>query len=332
MSHRPQSERSHHRRDIVALGASAGGITTLQRLVSLLPEEFPAVILVVQHIGRESMSRLPEILDRAGPLEARHPENDGSLTPGRILVAPPDRQMLIDEGRLRIADGPRVNHNRPAIDPLFLTSAAAFDSRVIGAVLSGALDDGVAGLCGIGAAGGHTLVQDPDEAPVPDMPRHALRNCEVDDCSPVEGMAERLVTLAGREVEPVEPPTSVRQEARMFLDPLKSIDEFEEITEPTTLVCPECGGPLRYVREAALPAYFRCHTGHVLSPETLLDQQREGVEQAIWTALRTLQERVRLLRTLAEDGNGPIAEHHRQRAREIDEQVASLEMLLVDEE
>src|SRR5438105_3287466 len=170
-------------RNMVVIGASAGGITALQSLVRQLPREFPAALLIVVHISRHSIGLLPEILNRAGPLPASNARQGETIENGHIYVAPPDKHLLIGaKTRIQIGHGPKENRFRPAVDPLFRSAALIYGPEAIGIVLSGGLDDGTAGLCAIKQAGGLAVVQNPDEAEVSSMPRSALNHVAVDYC------------------------------------------------------------------------------------------------------------------------------------------------------
>src|SRR5919202_4143414 len=182
--------------DVIVVGASAGGLEALREVVATLPPALPAAVCVVWHMSAESPGLLPEILERAGPLPAAHPEDGEPLQPGRIAVAPPDRHLLLEPGYVRLTRGPKENHFRPAIDPLFRSAAAAYGPRVIGVVLSGALDDGTAGLWTIKDRGGLAVVQDPDDALFAAMPRSALENVDVDARRPVAELGPVLAVLA----------------------------------------------------------------------------------------------------------------------------------------
>src|ERR1041385_2603448 len=166
--------------DIITIGASAGGVEALRALVSLLPADLPAALFVVLHIPQDAPSLLPALLQRAGSLPARHPADDTPIENGWIYVAPPNRHMLLEPGRVRIVHGPKENRPRPAVDPLFRSAAWAYRSRVVGGVLSGNLDDGAAGLSAMKACGGAAIVQYPAEVFFADMPVNALRNVAVD--------------------------------------------------------------------------------------------------------------------------------------------------------
>ena len=185
------------RRDLVVIGASAGAVPVLLELASQLPAGFPAAVLVVLHVGAHH-SVLPELLKGCGALRARHAVDGQALEPGTIEIAPPDLHLLIDGSRIRLQYGPKENHARPAIDPLFRSAAQAHGPQVIGVLLSGRLDDGTAGLGAIKQCGGLAVVQDPDDAEHPEMPRNALAQVDVDCCVPASELAPTLLRLVAR--------------------------------------------------------------------------------------------------------------------------------------
>src|SRR5918992_4373045 len=178
------------------MGGSAGGLSAFSRIVKQLPADLNAAVFIVWHISPYAPSKLPDIHSQAGKLEARNPAEGESIQPGKIYVAPPDRHLLLEAGRIRVTKGPKENRFRPAVDPLFRSAAYAYGSRVTGVVLSGALEDGTAGLWAIKDRGGIAIVQDPAEAEQSSMPRSALNNVEVDYCSPLPEIPQLLVKLS----------------------------------------------------------------------------------------------------------------------------------------
>ncbi|HEV2743893.1 MAG TPA: chemotaxis protein CheB, partial [Rubrobacter sp.] len=167
-------------RDVVTIGGSSGGVEALARLVGGLPADLPAAVLVVVHFPEGAPSALPRILSRSGPLEAVHPGDGDPVEKGRIYVAPPGLHLLMEDGRVRLARGPKENGHRPALDPIFRTAALEYGPRAVGVVLTGSLDDGTAGLAAIKARGGVAVVQDPEDALFRSMPESALRHVDVD--------------------------------------------------------------------------------------------------------------------------------------------------------
>lgn len=138
-------------------------------------------MFIVLHIGADGLGILPDIRGQAGYLPASNARNWEAIRSGRIYVATPDHHLLLERsGHVRITRGPKENRFRPAVDPLFRSAAHAFGPRVAGVVLTGGLDDGTAGPWMIKDRGGTAIVQHPDEALAPSMPRNALKHVTVD--------------------------------------------------------------------------------------------------------------------------------------------------------
>src|SRR5437764_124346 len=174
--------------DLVVVGTSTGGVEALCALVKDLPSDVAAAMLVVMHVGPTSF--LSEILCRCGPLEASEGHDQEPIHRGRIYVAPPSFHMIVRDGRIALTREAHENRHRPAIDPLFRSAARVYRQRVVGIVLSGALDDGTAGLFAVKKRGGVTIVQDPADAVMPAMPLNALRHTDVDYCLPVSEIGQ----------------------------------------------------------------------------------------------------------------------------------------------
>jgi two-component system chemotaxis response regulator CheB len=187
------------RRDVVVIGASAGGIEALVALFARLPSDLQATLAVVLHRSPTFEGRLAEVLGRRAALPVQEAQEGDRLRPGAIYIAPRDRHLLIDAGRLRLSGGPREHHTRPAVDPLFVSGARAYGPRVVGVVLSGTGVDGVRGLIAVKNGGGLSLVQDPQEARHATMPVNAITRDGVDAALPVEELAEVLPALASGE-------------------------------------------------------------------------------------------------------------------------------------
>jgi two-component system chemotaxis response regulator CheB len=298
-------------RDIIVVGASAGGTEVLAQLARGLPAALPASIFVVTHFPAGSRSILPQILSRSGPLLATHAIDSEPFYPGHIYVAPPDRHMLLEpDGWIRLTRGPRENHNRPAVDPLFRSAARHFGPRVIGVVLTGALYDGAAGLLAIRNSGGLAVVQDPSDAVVAAMPQNATDIAGADYVVPAKSLAALLTELVQTPIASVGGLTS--------MDPIEKMpDVVEHDMEDqvhnkrrghlSVFTCPECCGALWQVDEDQL-ARFRCHVGHAYNGEALLAEQSQALEAALWTAVRTFKEKTVLARQLAALERGKGAE------------------------
>ena len=171
-------------RDIVVIGASAGGIEALLTLVRELPPEFPGSIFAVLHRAAAGPDVLPQLVQRRTDLPARVAVDGQPVAPRQVYFPPADHHLLLRNGYVRVTRGPRENGVRPAVDPLFRSAAASYGPRVIGVVLSGSLDDGTLGLQVIKQRGGLAIVQDPAEAMYPDMPTSAIAYVDVDHVAP----------------------------------------------------------------------------------------------------------------------------------------------------
>lgn len=287
------------RRNVIVIGASAGGVEALRSLVAGLPADLPAAVLVVLHVPPYGGSVLPAILDRSGPLPARHPAHEQPLTESAIWVASPDHHLAVADGQMMLTRGPRENGLRPAVDVLFRTAARARGAAVIGVVLSGVLDDGTAGLSAIAACGGVTVVQDPQDALYPGMPTSAIDHVDVDHVVPLTEMAGLLARLCKEEVDDARVPVSplLAIEADMALMDDEAMNHSDRPGRPSGFSCPDCAGVLWEIRDGEMVRY-RCRVGHAWSAESLLGEQSEQLDSALWMALRGLEEKAALARTL----------------------------------
>jgi two-component system, chemotaxis family, protein-glutamate methylesterase/glutaminase len=287
---------------LVVVGASAGGIEALRELAGGLPAGFPVPVAIVLHIAPESPGLLAEILNRSGPLSARNARDRDRLEPGSIYLAPPDYHMLIEPGLVRVTKGPRENRFRPAIDPLFRSAAQVYGPAAIGVVLTGNLDDGTAGLWAIKQLGGTAIVQDPGDAVFPSMPKNALAHVRADHVVPLAALAPLLTRLTAEAVPdapPVPVPAALEVEVRIAKQDPPLDTALRDVAEPSTFACPECHGVLLQLNEGGRTR-FRCHTGHAYSAESLAAGIDENVEEALWNAIRSLEEADMLLRSMAE--------------------------------
>jgi two-component system chemotaxis response regulator CheB len=321
--------------DIIVIGASAGGVEAVSRVVADLPRDLAAAVFVVVHIPPDATSVLPGILSRRGPLPAAHARDGEAIEPGRIYVAAPDRHLLIKPGRVLCTRGPRENATRPSVDPLFRTAAQAYGARVLAVVLSGTLDDGTVGLAAVKRRGGVALVQDPADATYPGMPASAVQNVAVDAVLPLDGMAAEIVRWVGREVSGSEPPTEsqVAYEIDVAeMDPAAVLSR-SWVGDPTDLTCPECRGALLEMGSGH-SLHFRCRVGHSYSPATLYSQQAAAVEAAIWSALQILEERCSLATRMAERmerrGQPRIATRYTDQAAEAHRHAQVLRRVLLE--
>ena len=288
-----------HFEDVVAIGASAGGVQVLRQLAEALPAEFPAAVLVVLHVGA-NRSILPELLRDAGPNPAMHPTDGQVVRSGTIYVAPPDQHMLLVDGCIRLNREAKQNFARPAIDPTFRSIAVEAGPRAIGVVLSGRLDDGTAGLQDIKACGGLAIVQDPDDCEEPGMPNSACENVDTDYIVPADGLAGLLARLVGtRAGRALAVPRAVHRELQLNLGVVNGMEILDEIGTRSHYSCPECHGVLWTIDDSH-PPRFRCHTGHAYSLLSMESSQRAAADEAVWAAVRALQERQQLLMDMAQ--------------------------------
>ncbi len=319
-------------RRVVVIGASAGGVEALMRLVRDLPRDFPAPVAVVLHVPPDSRSMLAEILQRKGHLRAKAAVDGEAFEAGTIYVAPPDHHLLIhhllSHGgatlTLAVTRGPRENRHRPSIDPLFRSAALAAREKAIGVILSGMLDDGTAGLIAIKQCGGTAVVQDPADALYRGMPTSAVENAEVDHVVPLADLGALLTRLV-REAPPrrkdAEAP-DLRLETNMAELEHDALHSDDRPGTPSPYSCPDCGGVLWEIADGEDGEYarFRCRVGHAFSPDTMLEAQDDVLEEALWTAMKTLEESARLSRQLGDRerqrGHDWLAQRFEEKERE----------------
>jgi two-component system chemotaxis response regulator CheB len=313
-------------RDIVVVGASAGGVEALKNLAALLPGDLPAALFVVLHMPEHGRSALPGILARAGRLPAAQAVDGEPVEHGRVYVAPPGEHLELRRGGVHLGRGPRENGYRPAIDRLFVTAARSYGPRVTGVILSGALDDGTLGLMEVWRAGGAPLVQDPSEALYPAMPESASGYVDAAAVLSLEEIGRQIDALA-REPFPEHEEEPVMAEQA----PNPESAEHAQPGRLSGLTCPECNGALWEADEEGLLRY-RCRVGHAYSAESLASEQGAALEAALWAALRALEERValslRLSRRFAAGNHERAASRYERQADEARGQAAILRRAL----
>ena len=298
--------------DIVVIGASAGGVHALLRIVEDLPRDLPAAVFVAVHSSPDSPSHLPELLSRRGALSAAHALHGEELLPGRIYVAPPDTHLAVRPRHVEVVRGPKENGHRPSVDVLFRTASASHGPRVVGVVLTGELDCGTAGLLSIKARGGLAIVQDPATAVAPSMPESAIAHRAADHIVPlpeIGSLIGQLVSTPAGLWPTTLPPAIARLEGT-------------ELGDAAEVVCPACQGNLTVAEQNGFEV-FRCHVGHAFSLSTLVAEQAEHVERALWAATRALEEAAflsnRLRRTAAsEDLRRRFEEKERAQLRDAE--------------
>jgi two-component system, chemotaxis family, protein-glutamate methylesterase/glutaminase len=316
-------------REVVVVGASAGGVEALTQLIAGLPLELPAAVFVVLHLAPHGSSLLPSILDRSGPMPVTAATDGERFERGHVYVCPPDMHMLVVDGQIRLTRGPRENGHRPAIDPLFRSAGRSYGRRAIGVVLSGTLDDGAAGLRFLKGRGGAAVVQDPADALYPGMPEAAVRHVDVDRIAPADRLADVICALLDEPLAAhvngnpgTDPVGDPRGPDLVELGPAGSF--LDAPSETTALTCPECGGVLSLFEDGHLMR-FGCHVGHTYSAESLAEGQAEALENALWAAIRALEERADLLRRMGRRSTFPAtASRLEARARDVEREARSI--------
>ena len=286
--------------NVVVVGASAGGVEALIRLVEGLPADMDAAVLIVIHMPPNSRSVLPQILSRSQRMPATHPADGQRIQPGRIYVAPADFHLLLtDDHRVTLAKGPKENGCRPAIDPLFRSAAVHYRHRAIGVVLSGTLDDGSAGLLSIKKVGGVCIAQEPKDALFSGMPQNAIDAADPDYILP----ADEIGTVLGKLCLNPAAELSIASDLESIELQIDRLEAPHDATKQTgknsEFGCPDCGGTLWEIQETKGDFRFRCRVGHAYSSVSLLEDQSTNVERAIWTAMRALREKADLCKRLA---------------------------------
>lgn len=291
---------------VVVIGASAGGLNALKKLIGQLYKDFPLPILVVWHISPDATGNvLLDELNKLNTVKAQHAKSGKNLKPGRLYLAPSDHHLMIDgDLKILVTKGAHENRSRPAIDPLFRSAAVAFGTGVIGILLSGYLDDGTSGMKAIKSCGGTCIIQDPEEAEYPDMPRNAMNNVKIDHCLPISEMGSLLDKLVLRKLRKQKStPEDVMIEAKIAQRVLSDLSSVNAVGSQVPFNCPGCGGVLWKIGSDS-SLRFRCHTGHAYTSASLLAEQTSKIEETMWTALRMFEERKNLLTEISRGKKG----------------------------
>jgi two-component system chemotaxis response regulator CheB len=299
------------RRDVIVIGASAGGVEAVLELARGLPRDLPAAVFVVLHPPDDYESALPELLSRATKLPASPAADGQAIEEGRIYVGRPGFHLVLDVDRVRLAAGPRENGHRPSIDVLFRSASRAYGRRVVSVVLSGVLDDGAAGAVAVKRRGGLLVVQSPEDAAFSQMPEAAIEAAGPADYSaPVPDLAALLGALTRTEapepgVFPVPPDVAVEDEISRGRPPNCRVAGL--LGTPSAFGCPECGGVLSSLTASPLQR-FRCPVGHAWSALHLFHAQRSSLQQTLWSVVEAAREQSHLARLLDRENEGPGGE------------------------
>jgi two-component system, chemotaxis family, protein-glutamate methylesterase/glutaminase len=309
-------------RDIVAIGASAGGVDALQFLASKLPRDLRACVLIVIHLPTQFRSELDAILSEIGPLPATFARDGEKLKSGHIFIAPAGFHLLVEDDRLQLGMGQRENNARPAIDPLFRSVALCCSARAIGVVLTGTLGDGASGLHALKQGGAITVVQDPRDARFAEMPANAIARSNPQHVVTLAALPELLNKLVHEPAgAPTPVPDSIKYEVEVAKSGQASMSKLDRIGRRSVLACPDCHGVMWEIDEGELVRY-RCHVGHAYTAELMSLALDENLTRALGSALRAFDERIALADRLsrqANESNRPhLARSWRQKVREFE--------------
>ena len=310
---------------IVVVGASAGGTQALIGLVEQLPAKLNAAILVVQHIPAHTPSNLAQVLQHHTDFKVVNARDGQRIAPNTIYCAVADHHLLVEGDNIVVTKGPKENRFRPSVDALFRSAAYHYRTRVIGVVLSGALNDGTSGMWAIKRMGGVSMIQLRSEARFDSMPASAAKYTDIDYELPAAQMAGQIDSLTKHAPGMHKSDDSPTPNEESFLRAEINIAKGENALENgvldhgvfSPLTCPDCHGALTEYKEGNLRR-FRCHTGHAHTSETLLTGIDENVEKSMWEVMRGLEESQLLLNHMAEvhtqSGNLGVAREYQNRA------------------
>ena len=318
---------------IVVIGTSAGGFFALAELISQLKQETDAAYFVVMHLANHGIGGyLVSQMQKYTSLYCTEVEESCEIKKGTIYFAQPNKHLIVKNKVVKLGCGPQENRWRPSIDVLFRSAAAAFDGYTIGIILTGLLDDGTSGMSAIKRCGGTSIVQDPNEAEYPDMPLSVMKEIEVDYCVPLAEMGGIISEIISSKnvVKTIIPPDIVK-EVEIAESGAGNISELEELGDKTVFSCPDCGGVLFEMKNGQ-PTRYKCHTGHTYSLNNLLIKKNKSMEGSLWVALRTLEERKKLLSQLADKnikrGFHRTASDYSEKIQQLESHVSNLKEIL----
>lgn len=319
-------------KNIITVGASAGGIEGVSTFLNTLSTDVDVAVFVVIHLPAQAiMEVVVRQLERNSKFPCLVPADGDEIKAKHVYIAPANKHMMLQQGKILIKSGAKENHWRPAIDVLFRSAAAAYDSCVIGVILTGLLDDGTSGMIAIKKSGGICIVQDPQEAVFSDMPLNVINNIDVDYSVSISEMGyiiEDLLLRSGG-CKPDSIPEDVKLEAKITLRMNSDYQEMKELGKATAFTCPDCGGILTEIEEGNLIRY-RCFTGHAFTAQQLEISQKNSLEDSLWTAIRMLEERRNLLVSLSKKKPtvNTVSKDQQERADDITVHIDRLKDLL----
>ena len=321
---------------LLAIGTSSGGQAALKKILPKLPEDLNAAICIVQHSPIAGL-RTAELLSGISTLPIETARDGLPIKRGRVYVAPADHHLSFHKSKsvIHCSRGPRENGFRPSIDVLLRSAGASFRQHAIGIVLTGLLDDGSVGAADLRACGGRLIVQEPDDAAYPDLPKSVLERTGAEKVLTLEDMPAVIAEFCKEYPRPEEPDgnwRSLMREVEISQGVLQGFEANIQRGKSSGYSCPECGGPL-WEQQKGERLHFRCHTGHGFSRAALEQEQQLGIEKALYSALRILEERARLLRNLQKRTNSfgrgfDPTDAYSKRAEEAEQQAENIRDIL----
>ncbi len=322
-------------RNIFVIGGSAGSITSLRAIFSQIKADFEGTILVAIHLHPHLRSHLDRVLAEKSEIPIELATHGKTLEKGKAYLCVPNRHILVDEEKIILTNGPRENRVKPAIDPLFRSAAFYHRSKTTGIILSGTLDDGSAGLLAVKDCGGLSIVEDPETAQFKEMPKNAKAIASIDHIASPEEIGQLIYEIS-RSPAPAPPkhiPENLEAEVKISIRSQSDIDLQNELGNQVPYICPECSGPLWEMKEKRQKRY-RCHTGHAYSLKNLAAGQEEALEESLWAALRTLEEKARTLKTISKEAkrelDDDMATHYEHQSESLYQQTEHLRNFLLD--
>jgi two-component system chemotaxis response regulator CheB len=320
-------------RNIIVIGASAGGLPAIREVISRFPGNMDAAVFVVLHVSKKSNGQtLAKIFQKHTSLQCIVPTDGTIIQKGHFYLAPPDHQMIIKGNTIKINQGARENKYRPSIDVLFRSAAVNYGSRVIGIILTGLLDDGTSGMSAIKRCGGICIIQDPSEAMFADMPQSVINLLQVDYQVGLSEMGGVLENIFNTPIPPEIPiPRELQIEAEITVKMMSDINDLKKIGDHSDFTCPECGGGLWTIKNDPTHRY-RCHTGHVYTENVLYETQGDNLEESVWVSIRMLEERRNLLLLMAthaeQADNIALSLENRSRSDQMNKHIERLKIIL----
>ena len=321
--------------NLITIGASAGGIKALSRVVQGLSANTNAAIMIVIHVSRFSNSKnIAEILQRHTELKCMVAENSLEIKKGCIYIAPQDYHLMVNGSIMEINQGPQENRYRPSIDVLFRSAAVHYRNQVIGIILTGMMDDGTSGMFAVKSCGGICIVQEPSDAEFADIPQSVLNKIKVDYVATLDDIPLIVEDVLSKPLPlKIDVPAELIVESEITERLMSNIDDLKKIADRSDFVCPDCGGGLWAIKNDPSHRY-RCHTGHVYNEKVLQELQDNKIEESIWVSIRMLEEKQNILRLASgrnetrDNTNPGLSSSYAKRIEETGKHIERLKSLL----